>query len=385
MADDRRGGLVPLNQSLATGEPMKDQPDKKRPTARRGTSTKPLAVLGVVMFVGISLYASAGLLPPAHAPTEARGEMATPHAVAAASAFLDALDAKQREKALYEFGSTQKSRWSNLPVRFVPRNGIRLGDLTKPQRTLAMDAVAAVLSKSGYQKIVDIVDADQKLADQEGQNGPDAMFGADQYYLAIFGKPSATAPWMLQFGGHHLGLNVTVIGKHFVLTPTHTGAQPTLFERNGKEVRPLGVENDTAFKLVNALDEKLQAQAILGKRAQQELLLGPGRDGRKLPPPRGVKGSALTVEQQAMLLDLIGAWVTIVEPDAAAARMAEIKSKIDDTFFAWSGPTTKGSAAYFRIQGPAVVIEYAPQRGTGHIHTVIRNPNDDYGVALLPR
>jgi hypothetical protein len=364
---------------------MNDQPDKKRPTARRGTSTKPLAVLGVVMFVGISLYASAGLLPPAHAPTEARGEMATPHAVAAASAFLDALDAKQREKALYEFGSTQKSRWSNLPVRFVPRNGIRLGDLTKPQRTLAMDAVAAVLSKSGYQKIVDIVDADQKLADQEGQNGPDAMFGADQYYLAIFGKPSATAPWMLQFGGHHLGLNVTVIGKHFVLTPTHTGAQPTLFERNGKEVRPLGVENDTAFKLVNALDEKLQAQAILGKRAQQELLLGPGRDGRKLPPPRGVKGSALTVEQQAMLLDLIGAWVTIVEPDAAAARMAEIKSKIDDTFFAWSGPTTKGSAASFRIQGPAVVIEYAPQRGTGHIHTVIRNPNDDYGVALLPR
>ncbi len=363
---------------------MNDQFDKRQPIVRRGTSTKPLAVLGVVVFVGISLYASAALLPQAPAPAEAHGETQTPRAVAAAGAFLDALDAKQREKALYEFGSTQKSRWSNLPVRMVRRNGIRLGDLTKP-RTLAMDAVAAVLSKSGYQKIVDIVDADQKLADQEGQNGPDAMFGADQYYLAIFGKPSATAPWMLQFGGHHLGLNVTVIGKHFVLTPTHTGAQPTLFERNGKEVRPLGVENDTAFKLVNALDEKQQAQAIIGKRAQQELLLGPGRDGRKLPPPRGVKGSALTAEQQAMLLDVIGAWVTIVEPDAAAARMAEIKSKIGETYFAWSGPTTKGSAAYFRIQGPAVVIEYAPQRGTGHIHTVIRNPNDDYGVALLPR
>ena len=363
---------------------MNDQFDKRQPIVRRGTSTKPLAVLGVVVFVGISLYASAALLPQAPAPAEAHGETQTPRGVAAAGAFLDALDAKQREKALYEFGSTQKSRWSNLPVRMVRRNGIRLGDLTKP-RTLAMDAVAAVLSKSGYQKIVDIVDADQKLADQEGQNGPDAMFGADQYYLAIFGKPSATAPWMLQFGGHHLGLNVTVIGKHFVLTPTHTGAQPTLFERNGKEVRPLGVENDTAFKLVNALDEKQQAQAIIGKRAQQELLLGPGRDGRKLPPPRGVKGSALTAEQQAMLLDVIGAWVTIVEPDAAAARMAEIKSKIGETYFAWSGPTTKGSAAYFRIQGPAVVIEYAPQRGTGHIHTVIRNPNDDYGVALLPR
>jgi len=28
-----------------------------------------------------------------------------------------------------------------------------------------------------------------------------------------------------------------------------------------------------------------------------------------------------------------------------------------------------------------VVIEYAPQGGTDHIHTVVRNPKDDYGAA----
>jgi hypothetical protein len=311
----------------------------------------------------------------------------TAHAVAAANAFLDALDAKQREKALYEFNSERKPRWSNLPVTMVPRNGVRLGDLTKAQRTLAMNAVAAVLSKSGYQKVVDIMDGDQRLAEGKGGKGkgggkgPKAMFGADQYYLAIFGKPSETKPWMVQFGGHHLGVNVTVIGKHFVLTPSHTGAQPALFERNGKDVRPLGLENDTAFKLVNALDEKQRAQAIIGKRPQQ-LVLGPGQDGKKIEP-QGIKGSALTADQQVMLLDVIGAWVNIVEADAAKARMAEIKDKIGETYFAWSGPTAKGSAAYFRVQGPTVVIEYAPQGGTDHIHTVIRNPKDDYGAALL--
>jgi hypothetical protein len=82
---------------------------------------------------------------------------------------------------------------------------------------------------------------------------------------------------------------------------------------------------------------------------------------------------------------VIAAWVNIVEPEAAAARMTEIRGKIGETYFAWSGPTKEGSAAYFRIQGPAIVIEYAPQRGTGHVHTVVRNPNDDYGVAFLPR
>jgi hypothetical protein len=256
-----------------------------------------------------------------------------------------------------------------------------------------MNVVAAVLSKGGYQKVVDIIDADQQLAEgrggrgrggRGGGEGAGAMFGADQYYLAIFGKPSATRPWMVQFGGHHLGLNVTVVGKHFVLTPTHTGAQPALFKRDGKDVRPLGLENDTAFKLVNALDEKQRAQAILGDRPQQELLLGPGRDGRKIEP-QGIKGSALTAAQQAMLLDVIGAWVDIVGPEAAKARMAEIKGKVGETYFAWKGPTAKGSAAYFRVQGPAVVIEYAPQGGTGHIHTVVRNPNDDYGAGLLKR
>lgn len=65
--------------------------------------------------------------------------------------------------------------------------------------------------------------------------------------------------------------------------------------------------------------------------------------------------------------------------------MAAIKEKIGETYFAWSGPTEKGKAVYFRVQGPAVVIEYAPQGGTGHIHTVIRNPEDDYGAGLLKK
>jgi hypothetical protein len=366
------------------------------PDRPRGGGKKSLPVLSAVAFVGVALYASPEGPPPAAAVAGqgAGGQVATPaaRAVAAATAFLDALDAPQREKALYEFGSARKSAWSNLPVTMVPRNGVRLGDLTREQRAKAMAVVAAVLSAGGYQKVIDIMDGDQQLAEGKGGKGkggkggqgPRAMFGADQYYLAIFGKPSEAQPWMVQFGGHHLGVNVTVVGKHFVLTPTHTGAQPALFRRGGQDVRPLGPENDAAFKLVNALDERQRAQAVLADRPQQELVLGPGRDGRTVEP-QGIKGSALTADQQALLLDLIGAWVTMVEPDTARARMAEIKDRIGETCFAWKGPTAPGSAVYFRVQGPAVVIEYAPQGGTDHIHTVVRNPNDDYGAGLLKR
>jgi hypothetical protein len=86
-----------------------------------------------------------------------------------------------------------------------------------------------------------------------------------------------------------------------------------------------------------------------------------------------------------MLLDVIGEWVNIVPGDAAVARMADIKTSIGDTYFAWMGPTAPGSAVYYRVTGPTVVIEYAPQGSTDHIHTVIRDPTNDYGQKLLKR
>jgi hypothetical protein len=302
------------------------------------------------------------------------GDQVVAQAVAKANAFLETLDASQRSKVLLEFDSAKKRSWSNLPVTIVPRNGLRLGELTKPQRAAALDALAAVLSKQGFQKVLDIMNADDQLVTG---NDNRMRFGTDNYYFAVFGTPSATRPWMLQFGGHHLGLNVTIVGKDTALTPTHTGTQPDSFKRDGKTVRPLGPENDLAFKLVNLLDAEQQKQAVLGAKPRN-LVLGPGQDDKTIRP-EGLKCAALKEDQRATLVDLIGAWVHILPNDAAASRMAALKAQIDDTYFAWYGPTTKGSAAYYRIQGPTLLIEYAPQGGTSHIHTIIRDPSNDYG------
>lgn len=385
-----------------------DEPTRTpAPTARPGGGHKLLALLGTGLALGIAVYLTGEPAPVAVTPAavaEQDAALLTPaaRAVAAATAFLDGLTPGQRGQAVLEYGDPKKPNWSNLPVSFVPRNGVRLGDLTAGQRAKAMAVVAAVLSRDGYQKVVDVMDGDQKLVEEgkggkgpkggkgdkggkgKGGKGGGPVFGADEYYLALFGQPSPTKPWMVQFGGHHLGVNVTVVGRHFVLTPSHTGAQPALFKRDGKDVRPLGPETDAAFRLVNALDDRQRSQAVLGTRPQQELLVGPGRDGRPVEP-KGIKGTALTADQRALLLDVVAAWVTIGEPEAAAARMAELKGQVGETHFAWSGPTAPGSAAYFRVQGPTVVIEYAPQGGTGHIHTVIRNPQDEYGAGSAKR
>ncbi len=368
------------------GEHQSREPSYKT-TGQKG-GVKFLPALGAVLVVALSLYASRASMETAAEPRAPAQEVGTAKgqdkvagkAAAAANAFLDMLDAKQREKALLEYDSGRKPKWSNLPVTMVPRNGVRLGELTKTQRAAALAALAAVLSQEGYQKAIDIMRGDDLLVKDKGNK---MRFGTDNYYLAFFGKPSSTRPWMLQFGGHHLGINVTVVGKDFVLTPTHTGAQPTTFMRDGKTVRPLGMENDLAFKLVNLLDAKQQAQAVVGARPRN-LALGPGQDGKTIDPV-GIKGSALTDAQRSVLVDLIGAWVKILPDAAATRRMEEIRTKLGDTYFAWYGPTAKGSAAYYRVQGPSLVIEYAPQGGINHIHTIIRDPGNDYGKQLVKR
>jgi hypothetical protein len=276
--------------------------------------------------------------------------------------------------------------WSNFPVSDVPRPGLQLGSLNARQRASALRVLLVLLSPQGYQKVLDIMGADQALAEA----GQRFSAGTPVYTIGIFGTPSTTAPWMLEFGGHHLGLNVVIAGSHGVITPTLTGAQPAVYSTNGRTVRVLAGENDKAFDLLSSLDEGQRRLAILSYRVG-DLVLGPGHDGESVMP-EGLKASAMNAKQRALLLELIAEWAGIVDEAYSKPRMEEISAGLNDTYFAWSGPAThqpgKNGSAYYRIQGPAVFIEFAPQGGHGdstdHVHTIYRDPTDEYGSRYLP-
>ena len=369
-------------------------------------------VVLITAWFGLSAIAQNGPATDKTADRASAGKGPADAAVAARE-FLATLDDAQRGKVVFDFhDDAQRKRWSNLPPGIVQRAGLRMGDLTKPQRAAAMAVLAAALSKRGYEKVLEIVQGDEVLRTNGGggpgtpggRGGPGAPggpggrgpggpggrgggpgFGRDNYYISFLGQPSENEPWMIQFGGHHLGLNITLVGRQGTLAPSHTGAQPAAYEFEGKTVRPLGREADKAFALLDALDEAQRKQAVLGYQVR-DLALGPGRDGRTIQP-EGVKGSALTEKQREMLLDIAAEWTGIMSDEIAKAKLEEMKKNLAETWFAWSGPTEKGGAAYFRIQGPTVVIEYAPQRGSNgsHIHTIYRDPTNDYGRALIKK
>jgi hypothetical protein len=350
--------------------------------------TSPIRNLTVVSIGACLIAAASAVAQRGATPANAQAD-ATARIVASAQAVLKTLDDAGRAKVQFPFASPQTTHWSNLPGPMFQRNGLRLGDLTPPQRAAVMSLLSVALSRDGYRKVVDIMRGDEVLRTGGGGRGRGRgpgggpAFGEDEYYLAFVGTPSPTTPWMLQFGGHHLAVNLTMAGSQATMAPSLPAAQPATYTFEGRSVRPLGNENDKAFALINALNEGQRGQAILPYRVA-DLVLGPGQDGRAIQP-EGIRGSALTAAQQTMLWDLVREWSGMMTDAFADARMAELRANLGETYFAWSGPTTNGSVAYFRVQGPTLVIEYAPQGNVDHIHTIYRDPTNDYGVRIARR
>ena len=120
------------------------------------------------------------------------------------------------------------------------------------------------------------------------------------------GRRRRRRPWRLQFGGHHLAINLTLAGSQATMAPSLPAAQPATYTFEGREIRPLGKENDKAFALIGALDEKQRGQAIIGARVA-DLVLGAGQDG-KVIQPEGLRASAMSAAQQDMLLEIVREW-----------------------------------------------------------------------------
>src|SRR5688572_5440391 len=170
------------------------------PKRRRRMNTWSIRALGNIATL-VALCTSAS-------PTMA--QQTTPRVVTAANAFLATLDTAQRRKVIVAYNdSAQRVHWSNLPVTSSRLAGVNLGELNPAQRSAAMTLLSTVLSRRGYEKIQQIMEADELLRVSERSR---AMFGRDLYFISMLGTPSETTPWMLQFGGHHLSLNITIAG-----------------------------------------------------------------------------------------------------------------------------------------------------------------------------
>jgi hypothetical protein len=326
----------------------------------------------------------------AQTPAAAASPPAPAAIVSAANAFLAGLTAAQRTQAALSFDdAAAKAQWSNLPAGLFRWNGVKMGDLSETQRESARAVLRLILSPSGYERVMASVRADETLRVAAGANN-NQQYGSDNYFVAVFGTPSAEAPWMFRFGGHHVTVNATMVGSNLALTPSFPGCEPCEFSADGRTLVPGGDQLTTAFRFLESLDATQRQQAVIGQQPI-DLVLGPTQAMRTVAP-EGLRLNALTAAQQAAFVELARTYIGIANSAAAEAKLAEVRAGLADTYFIWRGPTAAGSSMYYRIQGPAVWIEYsgmgnqrAASGGANHVHSIYRDPSNEYGAKWVTR
>lgn len=308
--------------------------------------------------------------------------------VKAAEDFKTALTATQVTSLQYSYTVAHAQKWSNLPQSlYGGRVGLASSTFSTAQWTAFLNLLktsTGTVTNEGYQEYAGIIDADDYLAANGGGSG----YGSGNYYIAFLGTPSATGLWSLQIGGHH-GTNIFTYkgGKMIGGTPNFRSTEPypTWISTNNKTTMQPLVQETAAFAAF--LTSLSTAELATAKRAsaQNDIIVGPQKDGTFPTTKTGIKASNLTQNQKDLLLAAIKTYVDDLDDRASAAVLAKYKTEINDTYVSYYGGTTMAvKGDYILIDGPSVWIEWSMQGGIVirngvHPHSVWRDRVSDYG------
>jgi len=93
----------------------------------------------------------------------------------------------------------------------------------------------------------------------------------------------------------------------------------------------------------------------------------------------------IPIDVEIALVGLVAAFAGRLPDEVAAAELARVDAAGPENLaFAWAGGTAPGERHYYRVQGPDLLIEHDNTQGGGnHVHSVWRNPGNDFGDDIL--
>ncbi len=300
-------------------------------------------------------------------------------------AWLDGLDAGQRARATFPFGSPERFAWDYRPGA---RGGLALADMRPDQRSAALGVVEVAMSARGANEVASIVALEPILGALERETGR-SRFERDPelFWFSVFGDPDAGAPWSWRIGGHHVAIQLTVAEGHIVgSAPSFLGANPAVVPSGPTAgARALTGEETLARELLAGLSSEQRAIAVVDPKAPPDIHSGNSDRADLRAVPSGIRHDDLTPPQQAGLEMLIRHYLGRARDDVAAAEWERIADAgLATITFAWAGPTEPRRGHYYAVRGPRFLVEYDnTQDGANHIHAVWRDLTNDWGEDAL--
>ena len=127
------------------------------------------------------------------------------------------------------------------------------------------------------------------------------------------------------------------------------------------------------------------ARAVYSEEAPSDILTGEQPGVAPALEPRGVAGGDLSGSSLEILRALAATFVARLPDELAEPRLADLDGgRLDDLHFGWAGEPAPRRRHYYRLQGPGLLVELDDtEEGGNHVHTVVRDPDDDFGADVL--
>lgn len=339
----------------------------------------PIALLAI----GLLFYSNSMEAEQASAEKPVASIASDSEMVAAAKALLNGLSPELKKAASYAFDADDREQWKFVPLD--NRIGARLGNMNEKEQELTFALVQSGLSEAGYKIARDIMSLEDVLTVMEKREKGNDYRNPTKYFITIFGEPSMEKPWAWKYEGHHLSLNYSSVSGKLSVTPAFMGTNPAevpFGEDKGKRV--LGHVEDMGRALIKSMSSEQLAKAIISEKAYPEIVTEQ-KSVAILEKFEGIPYPELNLDQQKAVLDLIHERLNIMKPEVAKVQWQKIQDRgLDKLFFAWAGGLEPGQLHYYRIHGPATIIEYDNAQNDGkHAHLVWRDTESDFGRDLL--
>ncbi|TIC81768.1 DUF3500 domain-containing protein [Nocardioides sp. GY 10127] len=324
---------------------------------------------------------------------------------------IETADLTQRQHLVLPMDDPHRFDWDIIPR--PEHTGLSLHDLTRSQKILVWDIIAAALPVRTFTQSTQVPQLEHVLRDYEADflgRALGAWRDPHNYYVTIFGRPGFEDTWAFRFYGHHLGINLTVVKERWILaTPSAMGQQPVNYDGTNK---PLHDEESAAFRVLGSLTEEQRTRAIVHPVAPADFvtryvprigsveypdvrdlgmpqyrLTDKDRHALRLVKdnPTGITGDELTPEAQADLLYVVDKFLERFPAPIAKKLQDDVRAAgLDTVWFTWAGDEHPGTPHYFRVQTPRFLMELVNAIADGdHIHSVLRDFENDLGGEIL--
>jgi hypothetical protein len=298
----------------------------------------------------------------------------------ATTAFLATLEPDKRKAASFAWNGPEWTGWNYFGVGGYIKPGLRLEQMSAPQKAAAWTLLGTVFSPAGIEKTKTVMLLQDILAASGNGAG---QRSAERFSFAVFGVPAPTGSWGLRLEGHHLTQSISVReGQIVSVTPSSFSAIPNRVTA-GKYAGlvTLKDEETLARRLLGDLDARRQARARLSDSQIHNILSYAGRE-RANAQRAGLPAAELGSAQRDLLWQLIDTYsVDYLASPLTRAQKARVRAGDQAAVhFAWYGANTPERGFGYRVIADGFVIEMASVDSEAqHLHTIYHDLSNVLG------